>query len=99
MESRGIHTEVMANRPDIIITNKKEKTCILIKVAIPADSNVTQKEAENELKYKNLCIEIQQMWDMKCMIIPAMIGATGIVTKVQRNIWKPYGKTFNRFAT
>ena len=29
--------EVTANRPDIIIKNKKEKTCTLIDVAIPAD--------------------------------------------------------------
>ena len=33
------------NRPDIIIKNKKEKTCTLIDVAIPADRNVVQKEA------------------------------------------------------
>jgi hypothetical protein len=47
-----VHTdrEVTANRPDIIIKNKKEKTCILIDVA---------KEAEKKLKYKSLCIEIQ----------------------------------------
>jgi hypothetical protein len=42
-------TEVTANRPDIIIKNKKEKTCTLIDVAIPADRNVVQKEAEKEL--------------------------------------------------
>jgi hypothetical protein len=29
--------EVAADRPDIIIKNKKEKTCTLIDVAIPAD--------------------------------------------------------------
>jgi hypothetical protein len=34
------------NRPDIIIKNKREKTCTLIDVAIPADRNVVQKEAE-----------------------------------------------------
>ena len=28
-------------------------------VAIPADRNVVQKEAEKKLKYKGLCIEIQ----------------------------------------
>ena len=51
-----VHTdrEVTANRPDIIIKNKKEKTCALIDVAIPADRNVVQKEAEKKLKYKSL---------------------------------------------
>ena len=44
------------NRPDIIIKNKKEKTCTLIDVAIPADRNVVQKEAKKKLKYKSLCI-------------------------------------------
>jgi hypothetical protein len=34
--NQAVHT-VTANRPDIIIKNKKEKTCTLIDVAIPAD--------------------------------------------------------------
>jgi len=38
--------EVISNRPDIIIKNHKEKTCTLIDVAIPADRNVVQMEAE-----------------------------------------------------
>jgi hypothetical protein len=78
-----VHTdrEVTPNRPDIMIKNKTEKTCILIDVAIPANINVTQKEAEKKPKYKSLCIEIQRMWNTKCMIIPVIIGATGIVTK------------------
>ena len=37
---------------------QKEKTCTLLYVAIPADRNVVQKEAEKKLKYKSLCIEI-----------------------------------------
>jgi len=59
--NQAVHTdrEVTANRPDIIINNKKEKTCTLTDVAIPADRNVVQKEAENKLKYKSLCIEIK----------------------------------------
>jgi hypothetical protein len=54
----------LANRPDIIIKNKKDKTCLLIYVAIPSDKNVIPKEAEKKLKYKNLSIEIQRMWNM-----------------------------------
>ena len=53
--------EVTANRPDIIIKNKKGKTCTLIDVAIPADRYVVQKEAEKKLKCKSLCIEIQRI--------------------------------------
>jgi hypothetical protein len=47
-------TEVTANRTYIIIKNKKEKTCIMIDLAIPADRNVEQKEGEKKLKYKSL---------------------------------------------
>jgi hypothetical protein len=36
---------------DMIIKNIYEKTCILIDVAMPAERNVTQKEAEKKLKY------------------------------------------------
>ena len=41
-------------------------------MAIPADRNVVQKEAEKMLKYKSLCIEIQRMWNLKCTIIPVI---------------------------
>jgi len=85
--------EVTANRPDIIIKNKKEKTCPLIDVAMPADRNVVQKEAEKKLIYKSLCTEIQRMWNLKCTIIPIIIGATGIVTRsLRKNLEAVPGK-------
>jgi hypothetical protein len=61
--NQAVHTdrEVTANRPDIIIKTKKRKKCILIAVAIPADRNVMQKEAQKKLNYNSLCIDIQQM--------------------------------------
>jgi hypothetical protein len=68
----------LGNRSDIIIKNKKGKICLLIDVAIPSDRNVVNKEAEKKLKYKNLSIEI---WNMKCLVIPVVTGATGSVTK------------------
>jgi hypothetical protein len=70
--------------------NNKEKTCTLIDVAIPADRNVVQKEAEKKLKYQSLCIEIQRMWNLKCTIIPVITGASGIVTRSLGKIWKLY---------
>jgi hypothetical protein len=74
--NQGIQTdrEVLSHRPDIIIKNK-DKTCLLFDVAIPSDKNVIQKEAEKKLKYKNLSIEIQRLRNMKCFVIPVIIGA------------------------
>ena len=92
--NQAVHTdrEVAANRPDII-KNNKEKTCTLIDGAIPADRNVVQKEAEKNLKYKRLCIEIQRMWNLKYTIIPVITGATGIVTRsLRKNLETVPGK-------
>jgi hypothetical protein len=100
--NQAVHTdtEVTANRPDIIIKNKKEKTRTLIDVTIPADRNVVQKEAEKKLKYKRLGIEIQRMWNLKCTIVAVIIGATGIVTKSLRKKSGSYTrKAFDRFTT
>jgi 3-deoxy-D-manno-octulosonic acid (KDO) 8-phosphate synthase len=54
---------------------------MLIDVAIPGDRNVIQKEAEKILKYKNLTVEIQSMWNVKTGVIPVIIGATGSISE------------------
>jgi len=57
------------------------------------DRNVVQKEAEKKLKYKTLCIKVQRMWNMKCMFIPVIIAATGIVIEgLRKNLEAMPGK-------
>jgi len=51
---------------------------MLIDVAISGDRNVIKNEAETILKYKDLTIEIQRMWNIKTKVI---IGATGTISK------------------
>jgi len=88
------------NKPDIIIKNKKAKTHILIDVAVPADKNVVQKEAEKKLKYSSLCMEIQRLWNMKCMIIPVINGTTARVNKAFKEKFGSHTtKTFSRCTT
>jgi len=69
------------NKPDIIIQDHERRTCMLIDVAIPGDGNVIKKEAEKILKYKDLTIEIQRMWNVKTRVIPVIIGVTGNISK------------------
>jgi hypothetical protein len=54
---------------------------MLIDVAISGDRNLIKKEAEKILKYKDLTIEIQRMWNVKTKVIPVIIGATGTIPK------------------
>jgi len=69
------------NKPDIIIRDDEKGTCMLIDVAISGDRNVIKKESQMILKYKDLTIEIQRMWNVKTKVIPVIIGATGSISK------------------
>ena len=65
----------------IIIRDNEKGTCMLIDVAISGDGNVIKKEAEKILKYKDLTIEIQGMWNVKTKVIPVIIWATGTTSQ------------------
>ena len=58
---------------------------MLIGVAIPGDRNVIKKGAVKVLKYKDLIIEIQRMWNVKAEVISVITGATGTISKSLRH--------------
>jgi hypothetical protein len=69
-------------------------------VAIPADRNVVQKEAEKKLKYKSLCIEIQrngepEMYDYTCN----NWSYWNSNEKLKEKFGSCTRKTFDRFTT
>ena len=49
-------------------------------VVIPGDRNVFKKETEKIIKYKDLIIEIQLMWNVKAKVLPVISGATGAIS-------------------
>jgi len=58
-----------------------------IDVAISGDRNLIKKGADKILKYINLTIEIQRMWNVKTKAIPVITGATGTISKSFRKYW------------
>jgi hypothetical protein len=50
---------VSNNKLDIIIHDNKKTICLLIDTSISGDQQVTMKEAEKVVKYKDLTQEIQ----------------------------------------
>jgi hypothetical protein len=82
--TRANHRTIPSNKPDIIIRDNKQGTCVLMAVAIPGDTNVIKKEAEKILKYQDLIMEIQRMWNVKSKVIPIIIGVIGTISKSLR---------------
>ena len=79
-----IHTDhlISARRPDLIVINKKKRTCKIVDFAVPADHRIKLKECEKKDKHLNLSRELKKkLWNLKVTIIPMVIGAFGTVTK------------------
>ena len=72
---------IPARRPDLIINNKKRRTCKIVDFVVPADHRIKLKECEKKDKYVDLARELKKLWNMKVTIIPIVIGAFGTVTK------------------
>jgi hypothetical protein len=54
---------------------------MLIDVVIPGDGSVNQNQTTKILRYKDLTIEMQRMWNVKSRVIPVIIEATGTISK------------------
>ena len=65
--------EIGARRPDLVIIDKRDKSCQIIDVAIPEDGRVREKEDENVEKYQDLATEVRKMWGVRTKVIPGSI--------------------------
>ena len=68
---------VGANRPDIVLREKKVGKTVIIDISCPNDINVHDKENEKISKYSALRVELGKMWNCRCCIVPVVIGSLG----------------------
>ena len=73
---------IEARRPDIVIINKLDRTCIIVDIAVPGDSRISHKEKEKVEKYQDLKREIKRIWNLRnVIVVPVIVGALGSITK------------------
>ena len=71
--------EIGARRPDLVIIDKRDKSCQIIDVAISEDNGVREKEDEKVEKYQDLAREVRKMWGVRTKVIPVVVGALGSI--------------------
>ena len=76
-----MHHLISTRRPDLIIINKKKRTCKIVDLAVPADYRIKLKKCEKKDKYLDLSTELKTLWNMQVTIILILIGAFGTVSK------------------
>ena len=73
---------IEARRPDLILVEKKAKSCILIDVATPGDCRICEKEIEKIEKYQNLKKELKRFWSLKKVeVVDEVVGALECISK------------------
>ena len=84
---------IEARSPDLVVIDKKERSCKIIDFAVPRDSRIEEKEKDKIEKYQVLGRELQMIWNVKLKIIPLVVGSLGATPKRFGNRLKQIGIT------
>ena len=84
---------VEARRPDLVVVDKKERSCKIIDFEVPGDNRIAEKEKDKTEKYQDLERELQKIWNVKVKIIPLVVGSLGAIPKQFGNRLKQIGIT------
>ena len=82
---------IEARRPDLVVVDKKERSCKIIDFAVPGDSRIEEKERDKIENYQDLGRELQKIWNVKVKIIPLVVGSLGAIPKQFGNRLKQIG--------
>ena len=80
-----------ARRADLVVVDKKERSCRIIDFAVPGDSRIEEKEKNKIQMYQDLGRGLQKIWNVKVKIIPLVVGSLGAIPKQFGNRLKQIG--------
>ena len=67
--------QISSRRPDLIIINKKERTCRIENFAVPVDHEIKFKGWKKRDKYFEVARDLKKLWNIKVTIILILISA------------------------
>ena len=82
---------IEAWRPDLVVVDKKRRTCKIFDFAVPKDRRIEEKEKEKIGKYQDLRRELQEIWSVRVNIIPLVFGTFGAILNQFSNRLKETG--------
>ena len=68
---------IEARRPDIVVVDRRNRETRIMDITVPGDFRVKEKEAEKILKYQDLVMEVNRIWNTRARVIPIVVGALG----------------------
>ena len=80
-----------ARRPDLVVADKKERSCKIIEFAVPGNSRIQEKEKDKIEKCEELGRKLQKTWNVKVNIIKLVVGSLGAIPKQFGNRLKQVG--------
>ena len=73
---------IETRRSELILVNKKAKSCVIIDIAIPGDCRIHEKKSKKIEKYQNLKKELKRLWSLKKVeVVPVVVVALGCISK------------------
>ena len=71
-----------ARSPDLILVDKKAKSCVIIDVAVPGDCRIRDKEIGKIEKYQNFKRELKRLSSLKKVeVVPVVVVTLGSISK------------------
>ena len=83
--------DIEAQRPDLAVVDKMDRSCKIINFAVPRDSRIEGKEKDKIEKYQDLGRELQRIWNVKVKIISLVLSSLGAIPKQFGNRLKQIG--------
>ena len=84
---------IEAQRPDLVVVDKKRRTCKIIDFAVTGDIRIEEKEKKKIEKYQDLRRKLQKIWKVRVKIIPLVVGSLGAIPKQFSSRLKETGVT------